>query len=46
MFYHPEEAHVYKLKHLKRLANAVLKGQYSTRIVTTYNAKDFSFLKK
>lgn len=45
MFYHPHEAHMFKLKHLKLMARAVHTGTYGERIVNTYNAKDFAFIK-
>ena len=45
MFYHPDEAHRFKLMHLKHMGKAALNGDYATKIVTTYNAKDFPFIK-
>ena len=44
MFYRPDEAHRFKIMHLKHMGEAVLKGQYATSIVTTYSAKDFRFI--
>lgn len=45
LFYHPDEAHLFKLNHLRKMAKAVHSGKYPIKIVTTYNAKDFNFLK-
>ena len=41
-----EEVHLFKISHLKSMAKAVYKAKYSTRLVTTYNAKDFKFIQK
>lgn len=46
MFYRPNEAHRFKLLHLKEMGRAVLSGKYATKIVSTYCADDFPFITK
>ena len=45
MFYHPNEAHLFKLNQLKKMAKAVHTGKVQMKLLTPYNAKDFKFLK-